>query len=102
MARKLDFFLTHLPDNLKQVMQKIDQNGYGVALVVDENCFLHGIVTDGDIRRSILQGISLDTPINKIMNSAFVSVPLEYSPQQIIKLMCRKKNDYYHKHGKNG
>ncbi len=90
MKKKLDFFFVHLQDNLKQVIQKIDQNGYGVALVVDEKYFMHGLVTDGDIRRSILQGISLDTPINKIMNSSFVGVSLNYSPEQIVTLMNQR------------
>ncbi len=90
MAKRLELFFARLHDNLKQTIQIIDRNGYGVALIVDEKNFMHGIVTDGDIRRSIFKGISLDTPISKIMNPSFMGVPTGYSPEQIVELMNQK------------
>ncbi len=75
---------------LRQVIQKIDQNGYGVALVTDEEMALKGIVTDGDIRRAILAGIPLETPITKIMNRSFVAVKKGYVPEHIAELLARK------------
>lgn len=90
MAKPLELFLVNPHHNLKQVMQKIDQNGYGIALVADEKNFLQGVVTDGDIRRSILKGISLDVPIATIMNPSFVSVVVGYSSEQILELMNQK------------
>jgi dTDP-glucose pyrophosphorylase len=38
-------------------------------IVIDENARVLGTVTDGDVRRSILNGISLTDPITKGMNS---------------------------------
>jgi nucleoside-diphosphate-sugar epimerase/CBS domain-containing protein len=54
--------------NLKEVMQLIDQNGYGVAIVTTADKHLLGIVTDSDIRRAILNGVKLETNIEKVMN----------------------------------
>jgi dTDP-glucose pyrophosphorylase len=49
-------------------IQKIDASRLQIALVVDENNKLLGTVTDGDIRRSILKGISLNESVQRIMN----------------------------------
>lgn len=52
---------------LRDVMQKIDHAGEGIAFAVDEEA-LAGVVTDGDIRRGILDGIGLDEPIAEVLN----------------------------------
>lgn len=36
------------------IVKKVDKNGYGFILILDETDFVIGIVTDGDIRRAIL------------------------------------------------
>jgi dTDP-glucose pyrophosphorylase/CBS domain-containing protein len=48
---------------IREVMKCIDRNGKGIALVVDHEQRLIGTITDGDIRRAILAGINLDSPI---------------------------------------
>lgn len=40
-----------------------------IALVAEEDGRLLGTVTDGDLRRAILQGVALDRPVSQIMNS---------------------------------
>jgi len=67
MMRQLAEFLV-MPDNsLRDVMACIDRNAKGIALVVDEECRLIGTLSDGDIRRAILAGTSLDTPANELL-----------------------------------
>lgn len=66
--KNLDYFCVLPSHNLREVMQKIDINGFGIALVVDDEKKLLGLVTDGDIRRAILKGVWLDTKIDSIMN----------------------------------
>ena len=48
-------------------MNCIDDNKCGIALVTNEMGHLLGTITDGDIRRAILSGHSLDIPINKLL-----------------------------------
>lgn len=50
------------------VIKIIDCSSLQIALVVDENNRLLGTVTDGDIRRGLLQGVSLNDPVHLIMN----------------------------------
>ena len=43
-------------------------SGLSIALVVDDQSTLIGIITDGDIRRSLLKHCNMDTNVTKIMN----------------------------------
>ena len=45
----------------------INNSALQIALVTDHENHLLGTVTDGDIRRGILKGLSLDDPVEKIM-----------------------------------
>ena len=59
---KLDTLLVSVKDTLREVMTCIDRNSRGIALVVDEDHHLLETLTDGDIRRAILDGLKLDMP----------------------------------------
>jgi len=54
-----------------EAMRIIDQGAAQIALVVDEHQRLLGTLTDGDIRRGLLQGSSLDAPVEQLMNRQF-------------------------------
>jgi dTDP-glucose pyrophosphorylase len=49
------------------VIKTIDAGRYQIALVLDKAGHLLGTVTDGDIRRGILRGITMDQPAEKVM-----------------------------------
>jgi dTDP-glucose pyrophosphorylase/predicted transcriptional regulator len=55
-------------NTIRNVLQIIDTSGMQIALVVGENDRLLGTVTDGDIRRGILKGCSLDEAVSAVMN----------------------------------
>jgi hypothetical protein len=40
-----------------------------VVTVVEENGVLCGVISEGDLRRAILKGNSLDTPLENVMNT---------------------------------
>jgi len=54
--------------SVQQVMECIDRNAKGIALVVDEELHLIGTLTDGDIRRAILSGMNLDLPVQQLLD----------------------------------
>ncbi|WP_036214776.1 nucleotidyltransferase family protein [Lysinibacillus sphaericus] len=60
--------------SLMETMEIIDSSSLQFAVVVDENNCLIGTVTDGDIRRGILQGISLNEKIKEVMNSSPITM----------------------------
>ena len=56
--------------SIRQAISCIDLNRKGIALVVDEEGRLIETITDGDIRRAILAGWSLDTQVEEISEKA--------------------------------
>jgi len=66
-------------DSIKTALEVIDKGGRGIALILDDEKRLIGTLTDGDIRRAILKGLSLDEPVKTVMNSNYVFVTRNYS-----------------------
>lgn len=63
------------PENsLREAMMCIDQNAQGIALVTAQSGSLLATITDGDIRRAVLAGTDLDSPISTILLSKAQSV----------------------------
>jgi dTDP-glucose pyrophosphorylase len=83
--------LISLSTSIKDAIQNIDGSGIKIAFVVDENERLLGTVTDGDIRRGILRGISLDSPVNQIMRSNPIVAAEHEDRQNILEIMKQKK-----------
>ncbi len=71
----------------------IDRSTTQVALVTRNNKLV-GVVTDGDVRRGILNGVSLDTSVAEIMSKGFFSMPPQASNREVLALM--KKYDLRH------
>lgn len=56
-------------DSLEKAALLLSQNTLQIVLVVDECTKLLGTVTDGDIRRALLAGHSMASPVEKFMES---------------------------------
>jgi len=54
-------------DSIVEAIKKINSSSLQIALVIDENRHLLGTVTDGDIRRAILNNLPLEGNITTIM-----------------------------------
>ncbi|PKM77884.1 MAG: alcohol dehydrogenase [Firmicutes bacterium HGW-Firmicutes-15] len=80
------------PDTpIVKAIEIIDQAALQIALVINEKGQLLGTVTDGDIRRAILRHLSLDEPVNKIMNMNPHFVYREQSREKAVMLMKNSK-----------
>ncbi|PWK49166.1 nucleotidyltransferase family protein [Pleionea mediterranea] len=77
-------------DSIRDVIGAIDRSAIRAALVTDNEYKLLGIVTDGDIRRGLLNYIDLDESVTKVMNSNPVYCTPADSTQKILTLMARK------------
>src|SRR6185436_13079951 len=53
---------------LKDTIERMDASALQVALVSDKADKLIGVVTDGDIRRALLRGVTLESPTSAVMN----------------------------------
>ena len=74
-----------------EAVKIIGKSSLQVALVVDQRNRLLGTITDGDIRRGILNNISMEDPVDRIMNKNFTSITSEQSREATIALMKSKK-----------
>ncbi|QXH48305.1 nucleotidyltransferase family protein [Pseudomonas xanthosomatis] len=54
--------------SLREAILRIDASGIQMALVAEEDMRLVGLLTDGDVRRAILNGQDLDGPVAACMN----------------------------------
>ena len=68
-------------------MQRLDQGVNGILLCVDKSGIMQGILTDGDIRRSLLKGAQLSDSIQSIMNKNFVSGKIEHTKEENLELL---------------
>jgi len=69
----------------------LDANATQIVLVVDPEQLLQGTVTDGDIRRAILKGVSLDAQVRDIMNATPTVAGASESREAILTAMKRTK-----------
>jgi dTDP-glucose pyrophosphorylase len=74
---------------LREVIAVIDRGAAQLALVTDPQHRLLATVTDGDIRRGLLRGLSLDAPVEDVMQRRFRSLPVTASESDALELMRR-------------
>jgi D-glycero-alpha-D-manno-heptose-7-phosphate kinase len=82
---KYSQFLVALNTTLRAALEKIDQNHHGIILAQNEDKQICGLATDGDIRRKLLEGASLDDPIQICINTEFVWADELTPREQILK-----------------
>lgn len=70
-----------------EAMQQLDKGAAQIVLVTDECGKLLGTVTDGDTRRALLRGVTLDVPISIVMNKTPLTIGAEASREEAIALM---------------
>lgn len=78
---ELSELLLQAGKTIQQALQVIDNNAQGVCFVVNTNGKLIGVLTDGDIRRALIAGKTLNTLVDEVMQRQFtamsVSTPLQ-------------------------
>lgn len=77
--------------SIVKALKIIDEGALQIALVVDENNRLLGTVTDGDVRRGILKGITLDEPVRLIMNNHPTVAQINESREDMLAVMKQKR-----------
>ena len=80
---------------LKDTMRIIDAAPHkgsiaGIALIVDDGKKLLGVLTDGDIRRALLKGIALSSPVGEIMTREPITINAKLSASQMLSALSEK------------
>lgn len=76
------------PDtSISEAMSQLDRVGIGALLLCDADSHLCGLLTNGDIRRAILKGKSLDDSCGSIATLDPVKVESPVSPDDALRIM---------------
>lgn len=83
----LDIFLVSENISLREALKKIEANHQGFILTKDCSGSITGLITDGDIRRKLLDGLTLNDDLISCVNKDFVwasnSTPRELLLKQL-------------------
>ena len=91
---ELERLLVSPHNSIREVVECIERNAKGIALVVDQAGRLAGTVTDGDIRRSILAGVDQDQPVQVLLDQRSstpyprpITAPVDTPAAELLELM---------------
>ena len=72
-------------------IKNLDQFPIKIVLVCDEDGVLEGTVSDGDIRRGLLKGLEMASPLLNVTHRNAVVVPPDLSRKMVTQLMIANK-----------
>ena len=88
---KIDEIKINQNASIKQALKVIDKGAIKVAVVLSDDGLLLGMLSDGDIRRALLKGMSLGDSIAGIINKHPVVANINDTKERILELANEKK-----------
>jgi dTDP-glucose pyrophosphorylase len=76
---------------VQQAIRCLDQTSLQIVLVTSPDGALFGTLTDGDIRRGLLRGLNLDSPVEGIVHREPLVVPPQWGRDTVLQLMQANK-----------
>jgi dTDP-glucose pyrophosphorylase len=76
---------------IREALYSLEKSGLEIVLAVDEQENLLGILTDGDIRRALLSGSTLDSSIHGLMQREFTFVRPGMGRAEVLDLMRARR-----------
>ncbi len=73
-AESFSQFVVRDTDTLQTALLAIDINLHRSVVVTNAENVVVGVLSDGDARKSLLDGRLLSTPVHRIMNADFIAV----------------------------
>lgn len=84
---ELEKFLINQKESILNALKKIESNHYGIIIAQDDDNKVTGVATDGDIRRKLLEKVSMKDSISNCLNKKFISsnenTPREFLLKQL-------------------
>ncbi len=76
---------------IAQAIRNLNQVAIKIVLVVNETGILEGTISDGDIRRGLLKGLDMNSPLTNIIHRNAVVVPPEMARELVMRIMVANK-----------
>ena len=77
--------------NIEQAVQVLNETSLRIVLITDASGVLVGTISDGDIRRGLLKGLDLASPIESIVHHDALVVPPNLNRDVVVQLMTANK-----------
>lgn len=87
MKNDLSKFIIIFGQSIHHAMECIENNWREVSLVSDSEQRIIGVITDGDIRRGLLRGLTMDSPATEVMTKTFFSVGPDADRTTVLDIM---------------
>ena len=89
MNMNLGWHKTVLTKNatIKEAIMNLSASSMQIILITNDNDMLLGVVNDGDIRRGILKGLTVDNSIADVMNNNPIVVREDVASETVIQMM---------------
>ena len=71
--------------SVREALKQVDENHYGFVFSQNMNGQITGLATDGDIRRGLINGITLDDSVLSCANPDFLWASIDSPREQLIK-----------------
>ena len=76
---------------IKDVLKNLNKSGSRITLIVNNKEEFQGTISDGDIRRALIDGLDQKTSVQKIINKNSLIVTPEIKPKIVLQLMVKNK-----------
>ena len=76
---------------IAQAVRNLNEVAIKIVLVANEGGVLVGTISDGDIRRGLLKGLDINSPVSSIINRNALVVPPEMGRDLVMQLMVANK-----------
>lgn len=80
-----------LSANIQQAILNLDEVAIKIVLIVNESGRLEGTISDGDIRRGLLRGLDMSSPLAEIVHRNALVVPPGLGRDTVLQLMTANK-----------
>ncbi|MGE3991814.1 nucleotidyltransferase family protein [Pseudorhodoplanes sp.] len=80
--------------SIRDAIQAIETNGREMVLVCDSSDRIVGLISDGDVRRALLSGRTLDMPASDVMTRDFFTVAPEIDRASVLDVMMARSFPY--------
>lgn len=71
MQEKIQRLIIKSDTSILDALKQMDTVSHKLLIILDEDVFI-GLVTIGDIQRSIIKNMTLDTPVHQVIRSSFI------------------------------
>ena len=83
----MNIYVINAEASIKQALILIDKNNEGLVCISDDTNKVIGLATDGDIRRELLKGTTLEDPIKTCSNKDFTYATQDDDRESLLKLL---------------